>query len=162
MPDPIVAKKCSKCNEIKPTCNFRKNRNACKSCEYAYAANYAQTEHGKKVLRKGYQKWQQSEKGKKVAAKHNKRWAATERGKELNRKRAKARYHKIKNTHPQIIKARTTVSNAIQAKKLKRSSEYKCVICHTRQAQGYHHVDYDRPFFVFPMCRICHHYIHHL
>ncbi len=162
MSNPIIRKTCSTCKETKAISEFRKNRNKCKSCRAIYTAAYAKTEQGKKALKKGYQKWQRSEKGKKVAAKHNKRWAATERGRESNRKRAKARYHKINEMYPQIIKARTAISNAIQLKKLKPSKEYGCVICHSKQAQQYHHVDYDRPFLVFPMCRICHNYVHHL
>ncbi len=162
MSEPIITKRCNTCNEIKPTCNFRKNRNKCKSCDSIYAAKYAQTEQGKKSRKQGYQKWQRSEKGKRVSAKHNKRWSSTERGREFNRKRALALYHKNKKINPQMIKARAAVSNAIQTKKLNRSSEYKCVICHSKQAQQYHHVDYDRPFLVFPLCRICHIYVHTL
>ncbi len=158
----IVTKQCGTCKEIKPISEFRKNRCRCKSCDAAYAARYAQTEQGKKARKRGYQKWQRSEKGKRVAARHNKRWSSTKRGKDLNRKSAKTRYHKNKKINPQMVKARYIISNAVQAKKLKRSSEYSCVICNSKQARGYHHVDYNRPFLVFPMCRLCHNYIHTL
>ena len=120
------------------------------------------TKQGKKAYKKAFKKYQQSEQGKKVFARNSKKWVGTEKGKAYKRKYAFKLYHKNKKINPQMIKARSAVSNAIKTKKLKPSNEYKCVLCHSKQAHDYHHVDYNRPFLVFPVCRICHIEFHKL
>jgi hypothetical protein len=51
--------------------------------------------------------------------------------------------------------AATLVQKRVARGKYPKVSVFKCVDCE-RQAQHYHHTDYDLPWLVVPMCHFCH------
>ena len=74
-------------------------------------------------------------------------------------KKGKARNKRFNTHHPNQIKAKNTVNNAIQAGKLPRPDTLFCTYCY-EMAQHYHHPDYSKPLKVIPLCRKCHTRIH--
>ena len=51
--------------------------------------------------------------------------------------------------------AATLVQKRVARGKYPKASVFKCVDC-DKQAQHYHHTDYDLPWLVVPMCLFCH------
>lgn len=51
--------------------------------------------------------------------------------------------------------AATLVQKRVARGKYPKVSVFKCVDC-DKQAQHYHHTDYDLPWLVVPMCHSCH------
>lgn len=63
-------------------------------------------------------------------------------------------------TYPERHRASHLVNSAIRAGRLPRVDTQFCFVCGTSADQGatmeYHHVDYDKPFDIFPVCISCH------
>jgi hypothetical protein len=101
-------------------------------------------------------KYRQSGKGKIAFAKSHKKYMATKKGKINARKRAKRYYYK--NREKQLAKSK--VEYAITKGKLEPVYRQRCIVCRFKRGEQYHHPDYDKPLFVFPVCRDCHRVIH--
>lgn len=174
---------CSKCKEAKQLSEFSKDKNKkdglghyCKNCQKIYMAKYQKTAKGKisgckrqkkyrktakgKANRKRYnqseegkavnKRYRQSEKGKII----EKRYRQSEKGKTVRRENAK----RFKFRHPNNIKAKHAVSNAICAGKLPRPDTKLCHYC-PKPAEEYHHWHGYEPehwFDIVPVCKDCH------
>ena len=75
--------------------------------------------------------------------------------------KGKARYKRYALRHPERIKAKKAISNAIYRNKLNRPETLHCIGCF-EQAQEYHHPSYapEQRFNVVPVCAECHRQIH--
>lgn len=157
MSNTIQTKYCPDCKQNKPLSEFNKSRTRkggfqsyCKSCLKAYQKTYQQSEKGKAICRKATTKYQQTFNYKVVSANYRQSLM----GKAAHRK-ADA---KSKAIHPNNIKAKDAVNNAIRAGKLPRPNTWLCHYC-TRPAQEYHHWHGYEPehyLDVIPACRECH------
>ena len=72
-----------------------------------------------------------------------------------------ARYKRYALRHPERIKAKKAISNAIYRNKLNRPETLHCMDCFG-QAEEYHHPSYsfEQRFNVVPVCAECHRQIH--
>jgi len=168
MSEPIINKRCSRCKQIKPISEFYKHiRYGLQSCCIICKRAYQRTEKGKVAHHKANKKYRRSDKGKAIEkryAQDEKRKAAhlksvekyhkTEKGKVVQRAALK-RFHAC---HPNHIKAKQTVNNAIRAGKLPRPDTLLCHYC-PKPAQQYHHWRGYEPecwLDVVPVCNYCH------
>ena len=130
----IITKTCSKCKQPKPLSEFypRKDRPCgylawCKNCFAIYRKNQGRTNQ-KKYIR--------TEKGRICHVINNRKYA---------------------NNHPEKIKARCAVSNAITTNKLLRPTFFYCKC--GKPAEQYHHwKGYEPKHYldVIPICIKCH------
>ncbi len=81
----------------------------------------------------------------------NKKYNQTEKGK-TTRKVSDKRFHIC---HPKHRKVGNAVRNAIIAGRLPRPDTLQCHYCPV-PAEQYHHPDYSKPFYIFPVCKKCH------
>jgi len=139
MAEQIISKRCTKCNEIKPTTEFYKNSmykdgfiGWCKTCK----KKYSQSEKGKSVHRTGSKRHSRTKKG--IATK--KRYY--EKHKEENR--------------PQKL-ARRAVELAIGKGQLPRPDSLQCA-CGELAEEYHHHKGYEPEHWldVVPLCVKCH------
>ncbi len=77
------------------------------------------------------------------------------------RARYNTRYKRYALRHPERIKAKKAISNAIHRKKLNRPETLHCMNCF-EQAEEYHHPSYapEQRFSIVPVCADCHKEIH--
>lgn len=153
MADEIISKRCSKCKEIKPISEFHKNKvrkdglqGYCKPCKKIYEMTYQKTEKGK-AAQKRHRK---SDKRKAS----QKRYNQSEKGKANLR----AKQERFNARHPNFIKAKHAVNNAIQVGKLPRPDNLRCHYC-DHPAKHYHHYKGYAPehwLDVVPVCVPCH------
>jgi hypothetical protein len=111
-----------------------------------------------KALKEGLKRYAQSDKGKTAHARAYKKWSKTETGKEYIRTNAKRHYYKNREKY----KAVRRINEAVKRGDVVPVKDCICIICRKKTAQNYHHADYSRPLFVFPVCLSCHRYIHKL
>ena len=153
----IISKRCCSCKQTKPISEFHKNRSkkdgfatGCKSCRIIEITKYRKTEKGKATHRKESKKYKKTLKGKAI----RKRYQQGEKGK-ASRKR-------FVDRHPNQLKAKNAVNNAITAGKLPRPDSLLCHYCsilHRKPAQQYHHWKGYEPehwLDVVPVCLDCH------
>lgn len=91
-------------------------------------------------------------------SKYQKSHLQTERGKANNR----AKQERFKIRHPNYIKAKHAVNNAVQAGKTARPDTLQCHYC-PKQAQQYHHWHGYEPehwLDIIPVCTKCHQKCH--
>ena len=139
MSEPIVTKRCSKCNEIKPLSEFfkrTKNKDElqgyCKSCQNESNKKYGKTKKGKAAKKR----YGQSEKGR---ANH-KRYEQSDKGKIA-------------------IATRSAIRYAILTRRLPQPNTLQCHYC-PAQAEEYHHWNgykTNHRLDVIPVCIKCHH-----
>jgi len=136
-------KKCSKCNQLKSTSEFGKNRTSkdglqswCKPCSCAYAKEYLKTEKGKEVHRRGNRRFLS-------------KWRATEEGRKYFQEHAKRQRSKF----PERVNAYSIVNGAIKAGKLNRS--LFCESCGLPAKTEGHHKDYNKPLDIDWLCKKC-------
>jgi len=185
MSEPIQIKYCSHCKQFKPISEFGRNRNNkdgvqlwCKFCHKVYEQTekckatrkrYRQTEKGKDVQRRAIKKHRQTEKGKATHRAIMKRYEKSEKGKATRKtyiksEKGKARQKRFYNCHPNNLKAKTAVNNAIRSGKLPRANTLLCHYC-PKPAQQYHHWHGYEPehwLDVVPVCVKCHREIHNV
>jgi hypothetical protein len=58
-------------------------------------------------------------------------------------------------THPGRRAANRAISSAVRYGRLSRAYDNDCFVCGD-DAKHWHHVDYNKPLEVFPMCQPCH------
>ncbi len=153
-------KKCSKCKETKAKTEFYRKRTSkdglqdwCKKC---------MAEYQKSPRRKATQKrYDQSNKRKAARKRYaqsdaykakQKRYAQSTKGR-MVQKQANRR---MRETHPERIRAASAVNNAVAAGRLPHISAQKC---HCGDpAVSYHHHSYEPEYWldVDPLCRKCH------
>jgi len=187
MSEQIITKRCSKCKQIKPFSEFYKDRrnkdglqSYCNSCRKAYkqsergkAANrkadakYRKTPNGKAAHRKGEAKYKKTPKGKAAKAKYRQ----SPKGKASRRKEVakyrqspngKATMKRFNARHPNNVRAKNAVNNAIRDGRLPRPDTRRCHCC-PNPAQQYHHWYGYKPehwLDVVPVCKKCHSKIH--
>ena len=130
-------KTCPTCKQTKSLLEFSKNRynkdGYQKQCKDC-VRNYWYTKDGIAA----YKRYQQSVKGK-------------------------ARYKRYALRHPERIKAKKAVSNAIHRNKLQRPETLHCMDCF-EQANEYHHPSYapEDKLNLVPVCSECHRNRHRL
>jgi len=182
MSEQIIAKTCRICKQTKNISEFNKDSkmrgghvNICKICQREQQAQnrkrYQQTENFKTAQRK----YCQGEKGKEK----RKHYRQSERGKAVHKhyeqseegKLARKRYHKSEKgkakllraakqqriRHPDRVKAREVVNNAIRVGQLPRLDTLQCSCGET--AKHYHHHKGYAPehwLDVIPVCFGCH------
>ena len=137
----IKTKRCVKCKKIKSIIEFYKSRGKkdghrydCKLCHLKNMKRYFQTKKGKYVISKAVRCYQQTEKGR------------------IAKRIWEKRYY---ISHPQYHKSSASISYAIKTGKLPHPDSLQCHYCF-KQAEQYHHPDYNRPLYVIPVCRKCH------
>lgn len=146
-------KTCRTCKKIKPLSEFYKNAghkdghlNSCKACCSKYQKKYNQSEK-RKANQKRYRK---TEKGKLANLRGVKKYKKTAKG--------KATQKRFLVGHPNYVKARQAVNNAIRAGKLPRPDTLLCHYC-PKPAEQYHHWHGYEPenyLDVIPICEECH------
>ena len=146
-------KTCSKCYQEKDLTEFYKNRAQkdgfdcwCKTCHKAYC----QSEMGKAIHRRH----RQTEKGKISNRRAVDCYQKTAKGKAIQRAAKKRFYAR----HPNHLKAKNAVNNAIQVGKLSPPDTLLCHYC-PKPAQQYHHWKGYEPehwLDVVPVCTGCH------
>ena len=178
MSEPIINKHCSKCKQIKPVSEFYTDtrvrdgyRSECKSCHNITILKYQNTEKGKAVKKATQKRYSQSEKSKIV----QKRYAQSKKGKTVQKRSnqskkgraAKRRYNQSEKgkiaikryyiRHPERIRARGVVNQAIKEGKLPHLNTLKCAC--DNQAEHYHHwhgYAIECQLDVIPVCSKCH------
>jgi len=132
-----MKKRCSKCNLAKHIDDFYINRinkdghdGQCKACKRQYAASVAGRARTKK--------YKQSEKGRAM----------------MRRKVSKYR-----QDHPERMRVKQVVYQAIESGKIMPVRKCKCARCNL-PAKEYHHADYTKPLDVTALCRRCHRVAH--
>lgn len=139
MTETIISKKCCACKQVKPISEFCPNRarkdghqTDCKICH-----------------RKGGKKYRQTELGRAM----QKRYDRSKKGKIRHVRYAK----KYKAAHPEQVKAKTAVREAIRKGQLPPIHTQKCTC--SKQAKDYHHHKGYAPehwLNVIPLCKKCH------
>jgi len=157
----IVTKKyCSLCKQTKLLSNFYKNRHNkdgfqayCIPCHKIKQRKFLQSEKGKKSRISAQKKYRTSLKG--IIA--NKQYNQSEKGKKI--RLALVRKHQIQ--HPEQIKAKNAVTNAVMTGKISPPCYIPCARC-SGQAQHYHHQSYapNKRLDVMAVCAKCHKKIH--
>ena len=120
--------------------------------QMSYQQRYRKTDKGKACEKR----YRQTIKGKATHDKGNKKYEKTEKGK-LVRSLINKRF-RVKC--PEKIKATNIINHAIRAGKLERVHRQRCIVCRFKRARQYHHPDYTKPLYVFPVCIQCHKTIH--
>jgi len=72
---------------------------------------------------------------------------------------ARGKRNTWKEKNPKKNKVQHKLFNEIRRKRLVHPSKLLCQDCN-KQASEYHHPDYNKPFFVIPLCHSCHIKIH--
>ena len=111
-------------------------------------------------LKKAQRKYQKTEKGKVSQS----RYHQTEKGKAAHRRyrqseKGKAAQKHFYTNHPNYLKAKSAVNNAIRDGKLPRPDTLLCHYC-PKPAQQYHHWRGYEPehwLDIVPVCKQCHH-----
>jgi len=156
MSENIVTKTCSKCKIEKPLSEFYRDKRAtdghwscCKICNAEYARQYQQTPTGQKVLRMAYARYRKTQKGHQTQNRYKKT------------PKAKMRDGRYKSLHPERIKAKMAVANAIRRGKMAPAHKELCRC--GKQAEAHHHyLGYTPEHYldVIPLCRQCHDKVH--
>ena len=161
MSETTITKTCRTCKQTKSVSEFykaKRNRdgyaNQCKICDLKQYAKYAKTEKGKQARRRAEQQRAKTEKRKMAQTKYNKKYRRTENGKAIQAEALKRYAQK----HPERLKAKRAVENAIKAGKLPRPDTFQCSYCPKQAEQYHHHKGYAQKHWldVIPMCFLCH------
>ena len=132
----MKAKKCSVCKKEKPISEFHRNSSSKdgirSNCKDCYKEWRIKNISNERERNRVYY---QSEKGKKRLSKY-----------------------KSENCHK--LRAKYIIKNDIKKGKIKRASSLKCYHC-GKQAEDYHHPNYDFPRLVIPLCSRCHMEVHY-
>ena len=141
---PIMMKTCTKCGANKELSEFglcRANKDGlkgwCKECCREYRKGYQQTIAGKEAIRKGNQRRNRKYEQSDARKESRRKYSQTDKGKEANRKRD--RKHCL--LHPEKIKARNAVSNALKTGRLTRPNH--CESCYCEGFIESHHESYE-------------------
>ena len=170
------AKPCTKCKEVKPLTEFRKNRNYkdgltywCKSCHKLYMETYQESPNGKIAIARH----QQSEKAKATRVRYyqtnkerckayqfcyrqtDKFKAALARYRQTDKGRATLAA--MKQQHPERFKAREAVNIAVRAGRLPQPTTLQCSYCDNAAHNWHHSQGYEPEHWldVVPACRSC-------
>lgn len=164
-----ATKTCSKCREVLPLSEYYKDKRRydglyphCKACHYKMTHAYEQTERGKFVTSKSKSEayWTRGGKGKARALsskegyrERRKQYEKTEAGKEASRRKMEKRQRE----HPEKLKAKTAVRNAVKRGDLPAVRTQLCKECDAG-AREYHHESYERERWldVIALCKRCH------
>lgn len=167
-----MEKFCPSCNETKNTTCFSKNKSRkdgldwrCKQCVNQYLRE--RYKNNKTEISEKLKQYKQSDLGKKTTRlwieenkqkikQSQRKYNQTEKGKVV-RDRHIRKHHEM---YPEKNKAHIIVNNAIANGKIKPVGSYICSRCKERQAEHYHHPDYNKPLDVIPVCTPCHIAIH--
>jgi len=154
MSEPIISKRCTKCQQVKPVSEFHKRHDRpiglvsrCKQCLKAYH----QSPKGRKVIHQAKRKYRQTEKGREVELLYKRKYSRTKKGREANR-RYKRKYNLA---YPDRKKAQHAIEYAVATSRIPPANTLKCEHC-GKQAQHYHHPDYSKPLEVISLCCLCH------
>ena len=160
-------KKCSRCGIVKDFSEFSpyskktsRLRRECKACRIEKDRQYREANRERirerqrlwhianaDRIRKKVRIWQEENPEKAQSTRRS--WVSEHRDKMLKFNQA------WRASNPEKYKAHRVVKYAIESGKLVRASEHFCFVCGC-QATEYHHVDYDKPLDVFPVCICCH------
>lgn len=151
----IQTKRCSKCKQVKEVTEFHKDARTkqdglyghCKKCHNVYTKQYNNSKNG--II--ACQRYRDSKKGKQTKNKYRN----SAKGKHVHNESEK----RFRQRYPEKAKAKNRTVWAVVSGKIPRIYTLKCVYC-SKQAQHYHHPDYSKPLWVFPVCIICHKKIH--
>ena len=142
-------KTCPKCKTDKESLSFHKSRSRkdglkcwCKDC----CRKYQQSKAGKEASRR----YNQTKAGKKTKQRADQKHYQTEAGKETSRKSD----CKQRQLHPERIKARKAIYNAIRLGRLIRPDH--CEMCFIVCRPEGHHEDYSKQLEVDWLCTECH------
>lgn len=123
-------------------------RKKCSKCGKAKKLSEFATQTGRK-----YDKHSQC---KSCRVEYKKEYMKEYMGDESNRQRVYELQSIYKNTiDKDKVKIRKALNRAIESGYYKRASEKKCKDC-GNQAQEHHHLDYENPYNVVPLCKKCH------
>ncbi len=150
-----ISKRCPKCKEIKPISEFWKSKQKgfqcyCKLCAVLSVKKYQKTNKSKTYQKRYFQ----SKKGRAF----QKQYRQSKKGKITNLKAAK----KYIACHPEQIKPKSAVNQAVIADKIPRPDTLQCHYG-AHPAEVYHHHKGYAPehwLDVVPICRKCHKFIH--
>jgi hypothetical protein len=177
MPETIPTKICSKCKHILPVSIFCKDRSksdglysSCKTCMNTTQRRYFRSSRGKQV-KKAYGQIHAEQKSR-YQKQYYQGYKKTERYKdtryryeqsEKGRMTKRRNNHKCCLRHPDRMKARHVIGNAIAAGQLCAARKLKCHYCNERANQYHHYLGYapEQWFDVIPLCRSCHKTIHY-
>lgn len=167
MPEEIT-KKCTKCGTIKPLSEYHKNKmgkyghkSCCMVCELERNRQYRINNpdkikaHNKKYYHEN--KERERERFRRYREEHKEREALRYQAYRIeNADRIKIRKENYYKSHPEVVKAHSTIGNAIRLGKIKRQP---CVVCKATPADG-HHEDYSKPWDVIWLCKPHHSRLH--
>ena len=157
MSEPIKAKRCTKCKEIKAFSEFRKNKISkdgyayyCKSCMDIYAQKYKDTEN----YRHSKAKYRKSPKNKIAQNRYNK----SKKG----RKTRLVNVIKYQKRNPEKLRAQHAVNHQIERGNIVKANFQSCFVCNQKASQYHHYNGYKKAnwFKIIPVCTKCHRYIH--
>ncbi len=174
-------KECTYCHQIKPLDEFPRDKRAldgrtsrCNDCMSLILKAYRTTEEGRTARLESQRRYQSSEKGQTTrqawartekARTARRTYAHTEKGANVMRASRKKYRQKMKETElgRRKLQAEMAVRHAIERGELAPAKEKFCARC-GGQAEEYHHdLGYSPHYWlhVVPVCRHCHHTLHH-
>lgn len=158
MAETIQTKRCPQCKQFKPISEFNKHRSNkdglqsyCKICHRKNTKEFSQTEKGRVCQKRGQKRFRKQ--NPKYHKEHQKEYQKTEKGK-VTRKRFYTR-------HPNHLKAKNIVKNAIRDGKLPQPNSLQCS-CGESAQHYHHHLGYapEHLLDVIPVCQECHRKLH--
>ena len=151
MAEQIITKKCPKCNQTKPFCEFNKNR-ARKGGLDVYCRK-CQAKKRKTQIYKNYRRqYEQCKKCKDYRKQYQQK----------NRQIFNLSQRKRRLSNHTQNKAVGMVGYAVKMGRIKPANSFKCTYCSMQAREYHHHKGYEPEnwFVIIPVCRICHCKIH--
>ena len=140
-----MKKRCVRCGKEKDKSEFYRQKDTgdgygswCKECHRIYQHTPA--------VKETRRKWKENPQGRQKICAAQRRYENSEKGKKRHKRR---RRDKTK------IQATSKVNEAVKRGRIPHISAHICVDCE-RQAEVYHHEDYNYPLEITPLCKRCH------